>query len=222
MVFPVYNTIPAPCARPTYTFPDTGVYTVRFFVNKDEPCTDSASHPDECISGFFSRIQFSWHLYSKPGNIQGHHPIKIWNSFLLVSGILVIRIIREIPRGLRILPINTVIPGMKICHDDRCEFEGMPGYRNQSTGRITDKPLIFFPFRDTLICNIDTLQLHARGFGNFTWSPAANMINPNTPDPSVYPKTTTWYTATLDQSGCMNSDSLRVRVVDNVTSFSGK
>jgi hypothetical protein len=47
------------------------------------------------------------------------------------------------------------------------------------------------------------------------------MINPTTPDPFVYPKTTTWYTATLDQSGCINSDSMRVRVVDHVTLFPG-
>src|SRR5262249_44293048 len=47
------------------------------------------------------------------------------------------------------------------------------------------------------------------------------MIDPNTPDPFVYPKTTTWYTATLDQSGCINNDSLRVRVVDKVTLYAG-
>jgi gliding motility-associated-like protein len=84
------------------------------------------------------------------------------------------------------------------------------------TVHITDKPPIFFPFQDTLICNIDTLQLHAAGYGNFTWTPSANMINPNTPDPLVSPKTNTYYTATLDQSGCINSDSLLVRVVDHV------
>ena len=56
---------------------------------------------------------------------------------------------------------------------------------------MSDKPSIIFPFRDTLICNIDTLQLHAQGYGNFTWSPSGNMINPNSADPFVYPKTTT-------------------------------
>jgi gliding motility-associated-like protein len=86
---------------------------------------------------------------------------------------------------------------------------------------LTDKPPIVVPFRDTLICNIDTLQLHAQGFGNITWTPSANMINPNTPDPYVSPKTTTYYTATLDQSGCVNADSLRVRVIDHVTLFAG-
>jgi PKD repeat protein len=44
---------------------------------------------------------------------------------------------------------------------------------------MTDKPPIFFPFRDTLICNIDTLQLHAQGFGNFPES-FRSMINPGT------------------------------------------
>jgi gliding motility-associated-like protein len=86
---------------------------------------------------------------------------------------------------------------------------------------ITDKPPIFFPFRDTLICSIDTLQLHAQGFGDFTWSPSAGMINPGTADPSVYPKTSSYYTATLDQGGCINKDSLWVRVVDRVTLYPG-
>jgi hypothetical protein len=81
---------------------------------------------------------------------------------------------------------------------------------------MMDKPPIFFPFRDTLICNIDTLQLHAQGFGTFTWSPPDFMINPNTADPLVYPKNTTWYSVTLNQAGCVNQDSMLVRVVDHV------
>ena len=40
-------------AKPTFTFPDTGVYTVRFFVNKNEPCTDSAITQMSVFPGFF-------------------------------------------------------------------------------------------------------------------------------------------------------------------------
>jgi hypothetical protein len=40
-------------AKPTFTFPDTGVFTVRFFVNKNEPCTDSASTQMSVFPGFF-------------------------------------------------------------------------------------------------------------------------------------------------------------------------
>ena len=82
---------------------------------------------------------------------------------------------------------------------------------------IIDKPPITLPFNDTLICNIDTLQLSASGAGLFSWAPNYNIISPNTPNPFVYPKTTTWYKVTLDESGCINTDSVRVRVVDRVS-----
>ena len=47
-------------AKPVFTFPDTGVYTVRFYVNKNEPCTDSASTQMSVFPGFFRR---SMHLH---------------------------------------------------------------------------------------------------------------------------------------------------------------
>jgi gliding motility-associated-like protein len=47
------------------------------------------------------------------------------------------------------------------------------------------------------------------------------MLYPNTADPLVFPKTTTHYTATLEQEGCVNSDSVTVRVVDRVTLYPG-
>ncbi len=82
---------------------------------------------------------------------------------------------------------------------------------------IIDKPPITLPFRDTLICDIDTLQLGAAGSGVFSWSPNYNIISANTATPLVYPKTTTWYKVLLDDNGCLNTDSVRVRVVDKVT-----
>jgi len=81
---------------------------------------------------------------------------------------------------------------------------------------IIDKPPITLPFRDTLICNIDTLQLAASGSGVFSWTPNYNIILANTANPLVYPKTTTWYKVLLDDNGCVNTDSIRVRVTDRV------
>jgi hypothetical protein len=86
---------------------------------------------------------------------------------------------------------------------------------------VRDKPPIKFPFKDTLICSIDTLQLHAIGNGIFNWTPLYNIENENTADPNVWPKTTTYYTVTLNENGCINKDSVRVRVVDFVTLFAG-
>lgn len=86
---------------------------------------------------------------------------------------------------------------------------------------VRDKPPIIFPFKDTLICSIDTLQLRASGVGSYSWGPNYNIINANTQTPLVYPKTTTYYTLTLNENGCINTDSVRVRVVDFVTLFAG-
>jgi hypothetical protein len=48
-----------------------------------------------------------------------------------------------------------------------------------------------------------------------------NILDENTPTPSVWPKTTTTYTVTLNENGCVNTDNVRVRVVDFVTLDAG-
>jgi hypothetical protein len=89
------------------------------------------------------------------------------------------------------------------------------------TTDVRDKPVIDLPFKDTLICSIDTLQLLASGNGIFSWSPAYNIQNENTPTPLVWPKATTTYTVTLNENGCVNTDNVQVRVVDFVTLDAG-
>ena len=77
---------------------------------------------------------------------------------------------------------------------------------------------------DTLICSIDTLQLNASSQtgGTFVWSPNYNIINPNSPNPRVYPKTTTRYIVNLvDTFGCKNVDSVLVNVKNVVTINAG-
>lgn len=88
---------------------------------------------------------------------------------------------------------------------------------------VRDKPLINFNFRDTLICSIDSLQLFASspGPGAYSWTPGTFIINSNTSTPIVFPKKTTFYKVTLNDNGCINSDSIRVRVVDFVTLDAG-
>jgi PKD repeat protein len=88
---------------------------------------------------------------------------------------------------------------------------------------VRDKPVIKLPFADTLICSIDTLMLQANGLGDFSWTPNAGsvMMNPNTANPLVYPKTTTNFTVMLNEEGCVNTANVRVRVVDYVTLSAG-
>jgi PKD repeat protein len=86
---------------------------------------------------------------------------------------------------------------------------------------VRDRPPIYLAFKDTLICSIDTLKLNAGGNGVFSWGPNYNILDINTPTPSVWPKTTTTYTVTLNENGCVNTDNVRVRVVDFVTLDAG-
>jgi gliding motility-associated-like protein len=88
---------------------------------------------------------------------------------------------------------------------------------------IRDKPALSVPFADTLICRNDVLQLHAIGSGDFLWTsvPAGPLTNPTSPDPTVAPPVTTWYYVELDDDGCVNRDSIRVRVVNSVTLQAG-
>jgi gliding motility-associated-like protein len=82
---------------------------------------------------------------------------------------------------------------------------------------IIDKPPITLAFRDTLICVPDAVQLQASGTGTFSWGPPVNIINANTATPTVNPVATTYYHVQLNQSGCINNDSVKVRVVNVVT-----
>lgn len=86
----------------------------------------------------------------------------------------------------------------------------------QQTIEVLDKPLITMGFRDTLICQLDNLNLQAAGGGNFSWTPLVNILNPNTATPTVSPMSTTWYYVNLNNNGCINRDSVRVRVATGV------
>ncbi|HEY8734976.1 MAG TPA: PKD domain-containing protein, partial [Puia sp.] len=206
-------------ARPTFTFPDTGVYNVRFYVNKEEPCTDSASTLMSVYPGFFPGFSSLGSCILNPVIFKDTTKTKyglisswFWNfgdnGNVADTSRLQNPSFKYSDTG--VIHITLVVSNSKGCLDS---------VKQQIV--MADKPPIFFPFRDTLICNSDTIQLHAKGFGTFAWNSSAQMINPYTPDPSVYPKTTTYFAVTLDQNGCVNSDSLLVRVVDRVTLFPG-
>ncbi|MBS1513105.1 MAG: PKD domain-containing protein [Bacteroidetes bacterium] len=75
---------------------------------------------------------------------------------------------------------------------------------------------------DTLICNIDTLQVNSTGTGSFTWSPNYMISNINAQNPLVSPDVPTRYYVTLsDVYGCQTRDSIFIDVKDHVTVYAG-
>ena len=82
---------------------------------------------------------------------------------------------------------------------------------------VSDLPKLQLPFRDTLICSIDTLAIPVGNAGNYTWSPNKNIIGINTSRPLVYPKDTTRYIVSINDNGCINSDTVTVNVLPFIT-----
>ncbi len=91
----------------------------------------------------------------------------------------------------------------------------------EKTVNILNKPGIKLT-NDTLICDIDTLQLHALGSGNFVWSPNIAINDVHSADPLVSPDVPTKYYATLTSApGCVNTDSVFVNVKTFVSLSAG-
>ncbi|WP_438946208.1 T9SS type B sorting domain-containing protein, partial [Sediminibacterium sp.] len=92
---------------------------------------------------------------------------------------------------------------------------------------VLDKPLLNLAFKDTLICSIDTLPLFANvGAGIVNWTPDINgsllrISNRNIANPLVYPVDTTRYIVTVNNNGCINSDTVTVNVLDFISVDAG-
>ena len=202
-------------ATPTYTYADTGVYNVKLVVNPGQQCTDSANMKLGVFPGFFPSFTSTGVCGGKPtsffdqtttvyGTVNGWN-WKFGEPTVLNDTSSIKNPVYTYP-GIGIKSVQLIVQSTKGCIDTVTQ-----------SVTIIDKPPINLPFKDTLICSIDTLKIPATGSGVFSWTPGYNILFANTSTPSVYPKTTTWYKVELDDNGCKNNDSVRVRVVNNVS-----
>ena len=200
---------------PIFTYPDTGIYIVKLVVNPGDPCSDSANMKLGVYPGFFPDFNSTGVCINKPtaffdATTAAYGTVNKWQwdfgEMTATNDTSRLQNPVYTYPAIGIKTVQLIAQSSKGCIDTV--------YKDIT---IIDKPPITLPFRDTLICDIDTLQLGAAGSGLFSWSPNYNIISSNTPTPLVYPKTTTWYKVLLDDNGCLNTDSIRVRVVDKVS-----
>ncbi len=204
---------------PTHTFSDTGRYSVKLKVVATGGCQDSATMDFGVFPGFFAGFMYTGSCFLNPFQftdttraVYGAVNKWIWNfgdPQNPTAGASVKNPAYTYPTS-GSKTVQLIVSSSKGCIDTVTH-----------TLQAFDKPPITLPFRDTLICSIDTLQLQSSGSGAFSWSPAYNIINPATPTPLVYPKRNTTYILTLQDNGCSNTDSVKVQVVDFVTVSAG-
>jgi gliding motility-associated-like protein len=202
------STVPSP----THTFSAAGDYTVKLVTNRGQECSDSTTTIVKVWPGFFPNFNSAGICLINPvfftdATTTNYGVVNSW-SWNFGDGSAISNDQNPSHRYAAIGPknIQLIVSNSKGCVDTISKVVD-----------IIDKPPITLAFRDTLICSLDDLQLQASGTGNFSWTPSAGVLNANTGTPTVDPPVTTTYYVTLNEQGCINTDSVRVRVVDFVT-----
>jgi gliding motility-associated-like protein len=200
-------------ATVNYTFADTGTYSIRLFINKEQECSDSTSAIVRVYPGFSPAFSVSGSCFSKPTKFTDltrsvYGSITSWLWDFGESGITANASVQHPQvtyqqRGAKVVTLYTA---------------NSFGCRDTASRLITmvEKPPVQLAFTDTLICKEDEITLKATAPGRFSWSPSENMVNANSTEPTVKPVRTTTYYVDLNDDGCLNRDSVRVRVTDRV------
>lgn len=201
---------------PNHTYKDTGIYTIKLSVNKGQVCGEEATSVIKVFPGFVPDFSFKGICFNKPtiftdNTTTAYGVVNSWKWNFSDPTNTNGTSTRQNPaytyKDMGTKNVQLIVTNSKGCVDTIVK-----------PVQVMDKPALSVAFKDTLICNGDPLQLRARGDdGVYSWTPATSMINGNTPEPTVTPVTTTKYFVKLDAEGCINNDSVNVRVVDFVT-----
>jgi gliding motility-associated-like protein len=206
-------------ANPSYTYTDTGVYVVKLIVNKNLQCSDSSETIIKVYPGFFPGFTAAGSCVTNPfqftdTTLTNYGVVDSWRWDFGDLTTLADTSHLQNPQWTYSTPgIKTVIltvTNSKGCVDTK-----------QVSIDVLARPLITLAFNDALICIPDSITLNASGTGIFNWTPNINIINANTATPIVFPITDTWYVAHLDDNGCVNEDSVHVRVTSGVSLQAG-
>ena len=202
-------------AIPTFTYPDTGVFTIKLVTNRNQQCSDSTTAIVKVFPGFFPDFTSSGICVNKPTQFTDlttttYGVVNTWNwDFGEPSTFVDTSRLQNPPWTYTTIGtknVRFIVTNSKGCIDTVFK-----------TIDIIDKPPIALAFRDTLLCIGDNVQLQASGSGAWSWSPNVNISNPNIATPTVSPSSTTTYYVNLDDNGCINNDSVRVRIISAVS-----
>ena len=205
---------------PVYTYADTGLYTIKLTVKGAAGCSNEDSTTIGVYPGFKPDFTVSGSCFQTPFNFKDESTTKYgsvnswrWNfgdsSTTSDTSVIQNPSYKYVNKGTKI--VSLIASTTKGCIDTVTK-----------PVVVNDFARINLPFRDTLICAKDTLPIHVPGSGTFSWSPGYNIINSNSANPLVFPKDSTTYIVTVnDTSGCTSKDSVRVNVIKSITVYAG-
>lgn len=203
--------------RPTYTYADSGTYFIKLVVNRGENCSDSTVSKALVYPGFIPDFKTDGSCSLNPYQFTDLTSTKYGfvNSWRWDFGDLSVITDTSILQNpsykyqlAQTASITLVVTNSKGCIDTLTKPLTIP-----------DKPTVLLPFTDTLICIRDSLQLHVSsgtGTATYNWFPPVDISNTAIADPFVFPKNSAAYIVTVNDKGCINSDTVVVNVISSV------
>jgi gliding motility-associated-like protein len=207
-------------ATVNFTYPDTGTYRAKLTVTGPKGCVGSDSTLVLVYPGFKAGFSVTGNCYFNPYQFRDtsyakYGTVNRWQwDFGDDSTAADTSNARSAVYKYGVVATHTVkltASSSKGCIDSAL-----------TTIQVSDKPVVRLPFRDTLICSIDTLAIPVSNTGNISWLPNKNIINANTNRPLVFPKDTTHYFVTVNDNGCINTDTVTVNVLPFIRVKLGK
>lgn len=195
-----------------YQFADTGLYNLKLVINRNGECADSNTSLVRVYPGFLPAFDFEGLCNGKPtrfrdGSTTRYGRINDW-QWRFENG--------SAP------PVDEVFnrPNVEYQYGSAglrqvvLQVSNTNGCRDTALREVAiiDRPSLKLAFRDTTICISDGVELQATGSGILSWSPLTEMENPEAQAPTVKPTVSRTYYADLDDNGCRNRDSVRIRV----------
>ena len=201
--------------HPLYTYPGAGNYTVTLIVNPGLPCSDTAvkvisiHNPIQTDFSFDTVCAFSpTSFFDESVTLEGF--MNSWNWSFDDGTSSIVQNPANIYQQGGTYDVTLISANNFGCKDT-----------------VTKQVLVYsLPVPnagpDTMICDIDSVALHAENGINYSWSPNYNLSNAVISDPIVQPDVNTTYFVTVtDLHNCVNIDSAVILVVDTVISVAG-
>lgn len=201
---------------PTFTFPKAGDYKIKLVVNKGQQCSDSTVTTAKVYPGFFPDFKVDGSCVTNPYQFTdltttNYGQVNGWNWDFGDLATLEDTANTKLSTYQYPAPdsatVRLIVTSTFGCIDTVYK-----------TLYIYDKPLIALPFKDTLICITDQLTLGASSgqSASYSWLPNYNITGSGTANPVVFPKVPTYYSVTVNDRGCINTDSIFVDVTPDV------
>ncbi len=201
--------------EPTYTYPDTGIYTVKLVVNQGSTCPDSISRFVKVFPDYTAGYEVAG-LYCPNAPIQftdrseaTYKPVVKWEWDFgdgTASG--------------EQNPEHTYGQGGD--YAVKLVSTSIKGCKDTAVQNVSIDRFIPFAGNDTIIVKGESIYFNATGGSVFEWSPGNNLSTVSAPNPvGFYPDTGRYNYNVYIRSprGCEGNDSIRVWVVGQGSLF---